>query len=131
MMTSDEWKAKIREYFAGGHDYVSFAELLLRYDSENARSPKEQVVLHAPNRPDLVLWAGDVAFIDAIIDLLQKEKFLTVEVCSWLCYMVDGMALKLPIAKNVRKSKKERWLPVVLRTWEAVNRSEKKRKAKP
>lgn len=58
-------------------------------------------------------WGGlsDQA-IDALEELLRTNQIAMTPTYP-LTYLIDGVIVKWPIAKQVRKYKKEHWLPVV------------------
>jgi hypothetical protein len=60
----------------------------------------------------IVAWIGvSQECIHALQDLLLNEQ-ISLHSTQPLTYLIDGCALKLPLAKSVRQYKKPHWLPV-------------------
>src|SRR5262245_15005970 len=115
----------------------NFAEAICAYVEDNGRvtfaelsarlSPfMETHGEHALERlPNLIVWAGmSQAFIDLIRDLLHKQRLMLSTASLWI-YLLDGMALNLPLAKSEREYKTPHWLPCNLAMW-AVEPSKRK-----
>jgi hypothetical protein len=100
---ADAMLEKVRDY-----DHVSFAELSNLFGDDAKGNHVLEIF------PNVVLWS-DVSeqFVEAC-KLMRPEVEMTP--ASPLVYMIDGGALRLPIAKNPTKRgyKKPHWLPVTL-----------------
>ncbi len=98
-------------------DYVSFAELPRRLaEAGFAESRlKGDSTLELPG--NIILWCGlSAELVDAIRALLDSKR-LHLHPASTLVYIIDGVALRLPVAKRLPKEgyRKSHWLPVCLR----------------
>lgn len=90
---------------------VSFAELVHMFpqfkDGDRA--------ICAPDRPNTIFWCDiqdeAASAIQSLIESGKAHFYPT----SILTYVIDGMTLKLPLAKTARHYKKEHWCPVVIK----------------
>jgi hypothetical protein len=100
-------------------DYVTFAEL--QRDLGEYRDLAGDWALEI--WPNGILWAGmSEEFQQAFRKLVEQERIKT-EPAAPLCYLMDGMVPRFPIAKRVPRDKakgyaKPYWIPVCLRPWE-------------
>lgn len=103
------------------YDHVTFAEIVRKIPGAEG----ERTMYFNSEIGPLILWSGisDTA-IDAIEELWKKEKTIEMEPCQPLTYMLDGILLDYPVI-TVKKSKKERWCPVVFRSTENVKKKAK------
>ncbi len=91
--------------FVNKSSYVSWAEISMAFEDT-----KGQLSLEHP-KYNFVWWAGmSEKFCDVMDEILQKQ-LLAVEPCQPLVYLIDGLALKFPIAKQARVYKTTHWLP--------------------
>lgn len=90
--------------------HVSFAELCREIEGFDGG----ELELRVPGCTNIVLWSGMTdAACDAIEELQKADRIHQVP-ASWMTYLIDGAALKLPIVKTARRHyKKPHWLPVV------------------
>lgn len=98
-------KNKILNYVTR-YRHVSFAELsnnIDGFDGDFTFSLME----------NFILWDGMSEEAGLALDDLLKEKKIKIDEATALTYLMDGKSLKLPIAKQCRKYKTPRWLPVV------------------
>lgn len=90
---------------------VSFAELVRMFpqfkDGNRA--------ICAPDHPNTVIWCDMQEEAASAIESLIKTGKIHFYPTNPLLYMIDGVALKLPIAKTRRQYKNEHWFPVVIK----------------
>lgn len=104
-MMKDKILSRVRE-----KGNVSFAELAHLLGEE----AKGDLALTLKEYENIVLWMGmSEAFYEAVSSLLADEV-IQLDSTIPLVYMIDGMALNLPIAKQKRNYKSLRWAPVVI-----------------
>lgn len=77
-----------------------------------------------------ILWTGvSSEFADSLYECLYNRKTIETKPTDTLVYLIDGIMLKLPIAKRGPKDKKQykdkHWLPVV---FNPIGYKSKKRK---
>ncbi len=65
---------------------------------------------------------------DALAELVREEK-ITAKPTDVLVYLIDGAVPQVPIAKQIKPYKKERWIPVVLNLPETAH-AQRKNKTK-
>ena len=65
-------------------------------------------------RKNIILWVNFNEEGIKVIEELFKEKKIFAHPSQLLVYVIDGRALKLPIAKRTIDYKEPHWLPVVL-----------------
>jgi hypothetical protein len=95
-------------------NHVSFAELARMIDGFSAPDRTEGLSITSPRNPNVILWAGitkDAA--DALEQLIASET-IHFRPAHILVYLVDGMALQLPLVKGNHQYKKPHWLPVTM-----------------
>lgn len=107
MEASSELKGRIADYVrTRGH--VSFVELQREFPEA-----KGDFDYGMPSH-NLIIWPGlSEHFITAIQELVREQRTFLWPATAFT-YMLDGMRLKLPVAKSARRYTKPRWLPVVL-----------------
>lgn len=75
-----------------------------------------------PNNENVILWATKNALVLAAYAALTEEKKIHVTGAgemATLCYLIDGKALTLPIAKDPRKQyKTPHWAPITFSSTE-------------
>lgn len=105
---ADRIAAYVRE-----HDHVSFAQLV---DDFPEFSGGDCSVVHEGRKhSNIVLWTGMTKTATDAYAMALRSGRVTATPTSPVTYLLDGRALKLPIAKTARHYQKARWLPVVLR----------------
>ena len=93
--------------FIGTTGSVSFVELANRIDGFKGDRSWEV------SEKNICLWSGvSLRAVEAISGLLNTRQ-IKMTSTDPLVYMCDGGMLNLPIAKQNRKYKSLRWLPVV------------------
>ena len=95
------------------HDHVSFAQLA--DDFPEFRDGEFTIVQIGPKHSNIVLWTGMTKAATEAYAMAVSSGRVTAAPTSPIAYLLDGRALKLPIAKTMRHYQKPRWLPVVLR----------------
>lgn len=105
-MTANEMTERIVT-IVSERDYVSFAELM------EICGPEAKGDLTLELKENLVLWSG----VSQLFDEAFKAALHRIQpmVTTPMTYLIDGEALKLPIAKRIRAYKKGHWLPVTFR----------------
>lgn len=91
-------------------DYVSFAELNRTFDG--VFSGGEQAL---QLRENLFLWVGMTEEGSAVVRELLNSRQVRPHPTTSMLYLIDGLTLKLPVAKRVQAYKAPHWLPVTLR----------------
>lgn len=107
MTTKEEMAAKILEVIDREGGFATFPPIMDALGPD-ARGNYEWI-LGAPN---IVVWSG---MSQVAIDAFESVRNLIEPVPShWLCYMMDGATLALPLVKSARAQgyKKPHWLPV-------------------
>ena len=90
-------------------DYVSFAELS-RIDGF-----KGDYSMRSRKYENVIWWAGmSEEALDALDELERRGEFHFHQ-ADQLIYLLDGVALKLPMVKSVRSYKTPHWIPVCLK----------------
>ena len=59
------------------------------------------------------MWVNVSRAADQALSELLAEDYCHMKTTAFLTYLVDGITLNLPIAKQRRKYKTPHWLPVV------------------
>jgi hypothetical protein len=95
------------------HDHVSFAQLA--DDFPEFRDGEFTIVQVGPKHSNIVLWTGMTRAATEAYAMAIKSGRVTAAPTSPMTYLLDGRALRLPIAKTSRHYQKPRWLPVILR----------------
>ncbi len=99
--------------FIAAYDYVTIVEL------RDFLRPFMEVEGNASLKLDrnVVVWANMSPRFANFVGSLLNDPAISVRPASWLSYVMDGGALRLPIAKRPPKQgyKEPRWLPVCLR----------------
>lgn len=93
-------------------NHVSFAEIIERMGDRYDLAGEEALEVTAC--PNLLFWGGmSGLFVDAVQLVLASER-AHLEPCPVLVYLVDGLALRLPLARRLPKGgfKAPRWAPV-------------------
>lgn len=90
---------------------VTFAELSKMFPQFRGGN----MAICAPDHPNTVIWCDMQEEAASIIDNLIKAGKVHFYPTSSLTYMIDGITLKLPIAKTRRQYKNEHWFPVVIK----------------
>jgi hypothetical protein len=102
-------KEDLRDYLR--RDHVSFAELSRLEGFKGDLAIELPVAGGAP----FLIWAGiSRAAADALQELVA-EGFCHYQGCSPLIYMIDGVMSSMPVARQNRGYKKQRWLPLVVK----------------
>jgi len=106
-LTAINLKKYIDDY---GH--VSFAELTRDFEGFEG----DELMFAGDAKKNVVLWANISGNAVKQLNSLVKNKPYSFKPCNLLIYIVDGVCLKLPVAKRLSKQgyKKPRWLPCVL-----------------
>ncbi len=103
-------KAKIMREMQLRRRGVSFVELR---NAVGESFNGDWLMVASNDYPNIVLWFGlSRAALTALRELLE-EGVITMRPTTPLVYMADGAMPNVPIAKQRRKYKTERWLPVV------------------
>lgn len=89
-----------------GRGHVTFVELLDRFPEMRGDST------FAYQSSNVVLWTGISQHCYDALNLLLKSNRIHLWRASTLTYLVDGGALKLPLATSRRPYKRPHWLPV-------------------
>lgn len=95
-----------------GRNHVSFGEIVQRMSDRYDLAGSEAI--EAPSCPNLFYWVNmSGLFVDAVQLVLASER-AHLEPCPVLVYLVDGLALQLPLARRAPKGgfKAPRWAPV-------------------
>jgi hypothetical protein len=102
-----ELKNRIAKYIHGrGH--VSFVEL-----EQEFPEAKGDFEYGMPGH-NLIIWPGlSEQFVVAIQELVREQRTFLWPATAFT-YMLDGIGLRLPVAKTARHYTKPHWLPVVL-----------------
>lgn len=100
--------------FVGARRAVSFVELL-EFLAERGTDVAGQLALCMPGDPNLILWAGVSQDVADLVAALQRDGRVVPRSTSWLVYLIDGRALRYPIAHRPPRGgyRSEHWLPVV------------------
>jgi hypothetical protein len=88
---------------------ASFADIAKAFPEEKGDS-----YVRLKEFPTIVLWRG---FSKGLVDAIRAavaEKLVLMQPTSFLTYIHDGRALRLPLARKARHYKSDHWLPVVL-----------------
>jgi hypothetical protein len=109
-MSVEDKKNQIYEYIIQ-NDYVSFAELSLKFDHEEGRN---DYAISLPSFENIIVWMGTKEFIDAVLELVNEKKMFF-HSANPLIYYADGRALNLPLAKKAIRYKEPHWFPVCIR----------------
>lgn len=99
-------KDKILSYVTK-YRHVSFAELSIDIDGFNGDFTFSLM-------ENYILWDGMSEEAGLALEELLNENKIKVDGASRWTYLMDGKSLRLPIAKQCRKYKTPRWVPVVL-----------------
>jgi hypothetical protein len=94
------------------NDYVTFAELS-RIDGFKG----DGSLRLGDEDSNIFAWAGISPEAVEVLVRLQTEGVFHFDhhsMSTYLCYMVDGVTLNLPIAKRRKRYAKPHWLPVTL-----------------
>ena len=102
---------RILDFIKEKNGGVSFVELS-RIDGV-----KGDYAMHLGKYENIILW--NELSKEAIVCLteLVKIKKIKPKNTQLLVYAVDGMTLRLPLAKRVMHYKKPRWMPVTFDLW--------------
>lgn len=95
------------------HDHVTFAQLA--DDFPEFRDGEFNIVHEGPKHGNIVLWTGMTEAATEAYAMAVRSGRVTAGPTSPMTYLLDGRALRLPIAKAARHYKALRWLPVILR----------------
>jgi hypothetical protein len=96
-----------------GGEYVSFAELE-RDATANGDEWAGEYAMEVKSGSNIFLWFNMSPDAIAAIDALVKRKVVDLVPSSELVYMIDGITLGVPVARQSRNYKSPRWLPVTL-----------------
>jgi hypothetical protein len=98
--------------YVNERDYVTMAEIQKKLEGEGF-PVKGRKGLHANGYPNILLWFD---MSDEFCDVMQIViKGTRRAMASPLSYIADGLYPSIPIAKNLRQYKTERWVPVCFR----------------
>lgn len=103
-------------------DHVSFVEIE-KILKEHNFDYKGDRVIHHEGCPHLIIWAGWNEDAVEIVAGVLREEAICLQTTHNLTYLIDGGGLDLPIAKGIKKYKRDHWLPMVLRTEEKCRKS--------
>lgn len=112
-MTTENVAERVLEYIRR-YDYTTFVEVE-RVCQECGLETRGTCSIDLPGCPNVVLWAGmSDAFADVVLAIQDRTEL---SAASWLCYLIDGGTLRLPLAKRPPKCgyKEPHWAPVTLR----------------
>jgi hypothetical protein len=107
-MTETPLLAAIRD--ALRRDHVSFAELSR---IEGFRGDL-QMMANADRVSNVVIWGGVSRAAIEALEIIRKEGEYELAPASFMTYLIDGVTLNLPIAKQIRHYKNPHWAPMVL-----------------
>ncbi len=100
-------KDAILQFLKEYGDGVSFAEL------SRIKGFKGEFNFGYPEK-NIYLWFNcSQSAVDALTELKDKD-IIEFKPCDILVYHADGLIQKAPIAKQIRKYSKKRWLPATL-----------------
>lgn len=105
MTLLDEMREVLRQ------DHVTFAQLsrLPGFAGDLA------MLVNSPRASNIVYWDGlSQEAVDGLEIIRREGEYEIVPTVS-LTYLIDGMAMTLPIAKRARHYKKPHWMPMVFR----------------
>lgn len=104
----EDLKTRVLDFIKSWGADVSFVELKRHFPEFDGQ--KDFGLLDK----NIVFWSGiSDEFADAL-DQLIREDLITVKPTTSMVYMLDGILIRLPIAKRPKHAyKKPRWLPVV------------------
>ncbi|MGO1368538.1 hypothetical protein [Senegalia sp. (in: firmicutes)] len=95
-------------------DFVSFLEVERIFDEHKFDYKGSKVIRH-PKYHNLVIWAEWSEEAVEILEEIVTNRDICLQTTHTLIYFIDGNGLTIPVAKNIRDYKIERWLPMVLR----------------
>jgi hypothetical protein len=104
-------ETEIREVLDENH--VTFAELS-RIDGFGGG---EMCIEFGEGKKNILAWAGMSEEAVEILRRLEAEGVFHFDhhgTSTFLCYLVDGVQLNLPLAKRAKHYKEPHWLPVTL-----------------
>lgn len=64
------------------------------------------------SNPNIILWSGISSEAVSALEHMLSSKLIKIMPVEPMVYLIDGMALNLPIATSKRKYKTPHWLPV-------------------
>lgn len=110
--------------FMENNSTVSFVELERELAMKDIPH-KGEYAWCLPDNENIIFWTGITQdFGEAMSDLVYKDKKIKPVESTPFVYFIDGKALNLPVAKDLkRKYKSPRWVPVVFNNgslWEEV-----------
>ena len=110
-MTQEELEKAIPLYVdeRGGH--ITFVELMKEFPDEQDNVNGNAMTMKHPN---IIIWVGMSEKIIKALQNLLKNKTLHFHPTTQMTYMIDGGGLNLPLVKQDREYKTERWLPVTI-----------------
>jgi hypothetical protein len=98
--------AALRELLERNH--VTFAEISR---IEGARGDRE-ITIETDEASNIVLWQGVSQELADALEIIRQEGQYEPRPTGILTYAIDGMMLRMPIAKRKRHYKTPHWLPV-------------------
>ena len=103
------------------NDHVSFAELSRKWpDHFDVPGAAYEYVISGDGPggrggfDNIVLWAGMSEVGVEAINLVRKDERVELKPAHQLVYLIDGGALRLPIATGMRRYKEPHWLPCTI-----------------
>ena len=94
--------------------YCSFAEI--NRTIQGFSGGDLAFISEGPKHSNIVIWVGMTQEGFAAIDSLLKSGSIKAEPAGLLTYIIDGIALTMPLAKKRCHYKKPHWAPTVLNT---------------
>lgn len=104
--------SEIVEYIAE-YGHTSFAEMLRIIESHDINREGD-TCLSLPEYPNIILWAGLSDEAADVLDAVMMTPGMVRKPSSQLVYLIDGLLLRMPIAKRIHAYKKPHWLPITL-----------------
>lgn len=109
---------RIEAYVKAKKGSVTFAELVQDIDGFSLKFPsadglpQEGCALYLA--PGILLWPMMTEEGSAAIVELRQSGRLHCRPTSFICYLTDGLCLRLPLAQGRTSYKRDHWLPVTL-----------------
>jgi hypothetical protein len=106
----------------GGVSYAEMTRMIDGFDGD---------YMYGVESDNIIFWDGMSKEAISAMNELVDEEVIIPRVAHLLVYLSDGLMLKMPIAKRLRKYKDQRWLPLVYWTPEQLKDPKKRRKKLP
>jgi len=112
-MNKEEMVSAIKAHILK-YNYVSFAELANKIPGFQGGE-----MIFFDDETNIVLWGGMTEIGAQALKALRADKEIEMVPADPLVYLIDGLVPSLPIAKSIRKYKKQHWMPATFKVRKA------------